>query len=297
MSDTAYFRPDSLEDALAILGQHPCQILSGGTDHFPARVGPQAPTPILDIGAIDALRGIRDAGDYLHLGARTTWTDVLEAELPPRFDGLLDGLKLAAREVGGVQIQNRGTLAGNICDASPAADGVPCLLAADAQVVIAHREGQRCVPLADFLTGYRQSVLRADEIVCALRLPKPSAPARSHFLKLGARHYLVISIAMVAVTLEGGADGTVTAARLAVGACSAVAQRLPELEARLVGQPMTADLGAMVQPSDLADLSPIDDARANADYRRRAAGVLLRRALNHLADDPKLMTDQGVSAA
>ena len=203
------------------------------------------------------------------------------SDLPPLFDGL----KLAAREIGGVQIQNRGTLAGNICTASPAGDGAPNLLALDAHVELASRQGRRAVPMRDFIDGYRHTQCRNDEIITALIVPKPRGPARSHFLKLGARRYLVISIVMAAGVIETGAEGTIVSARVAVGSCSAVPQRLSALETALAGQPLeaAADIAA---PAHLAPLAPIDDIRGSAAYRRHAALALTRDLLAQLASAP-----------
>lgn len=293
MAEARYLRPTRLDAALDALAAAPMTVLSGGTDHFPARVGPRAPEAVLDIGALDDLRGIVETEEGWRLGARTTWTDVIEADLPPVFDAL----KLAAREVGGVQIQNRGTLAGNLCNASPAADGTPCLLAMDAVVVLESRAGARHLPLADFLVGYRATARRPDELLTAIEVPRPAGAARSTFLKLGARHYLVISIAMVAATLEVDRDGTARAARVAVGACSATAQRLPALESALVGAPAAPGIGDRVTPAHLATLSPIDDPRASAAYRREAARVLVVRALERLARPGAAETEHGASAA
>ena len=227
---------------------------------------------VLDIGAIAALRGITADAHGWQLGATTTWSELIEADLPPLFDGL----KQAAREVGGRQIQNAGTLAGNICNASPAADGVPCLLALDAEVEIAGPVIRR-LPLRQFITGVRCTALAPGEIVVALHVPRPRHDARSAFVKLGARRYLVISIAMAAATLEI-ADGRVASARVAVGACSPVAERLPLLEAALVGTPCDR-LADRVEAAHLAPLSPIDDVRGSASYRQDVVVTLLRRLL------------------
>ncbi|MEQ8602993.1 MAG: FAD binding domain-containing protein [Marivibrio sp.] len=282
MTGPVYHRPTTLQAALERLAERPLVVLSGGTDHYPARVGPHAEEAVLDIGGISELRFIREEAQAFVLGGRTTWTDVVEAELPPWFDAL----KQAAREIGGVQIQNRGTLAGNLCNASPAADGTPCLLAADAAVELHSVAGPRRLPLADFLIGYRATARRPDELLTAIHLPKPDRPAASRFLKLGARRYLVISIAMVAATLEVDDGGAVAAARIAVGACSATAQRLSELEAALVGRPAAPGLGALVSEAHLAELQPIDDVRASAAYRRRAARTLVARALEDVVRVP-----------
>lgn len=270
-----YLRPTQLSDALAALAQGRFTLLAGGTDFYPARVGAAIDEDVLDVTAIASLRGISVQGDTLHIGATTTWTDLIDADLPL----WCDGLRLAAREIGGVQIQNAGTVAGNLCNASPAADGVPALLALDARVELANAREGRLVPLAEFITAPRRTVRANDELVAAIVIPRWGDRARSTFVKLGARRYLVISIAMVAVTLEPDAHGRVTRAAIAVGSCSAVAQRLHALEARLVGRAFAAGLGATVQASDFDQLAPITDVRASAEYRGEAALELVRRAI------------------
>ena len=252
----------------------PHTVLAGGTDFYPARVGRTIVEDVLDIGAIPVLRGISVIPTGWRLGATTTWSEFLGADLPPLFDGL----KQAAREVGGRQIQNAGTLAGNLCNASPAADGVPCLLALDAEIEIASSAATRRVPLDKFITGVRRTALAPSELVVAIHVPKPAREARSAFVKLGARRYLVISIAMAAATLEI-AEGRIAAARIAVGACSAVAQRLPALETALAGAPFDGQLADRIDSAHLAPLAPIDDVRGSAGYRSEAALVLLRRLL------------------
>ncbi len=272
-----YLRPHRLEEALGALAR-PFTVLAGGTDFYPARVGRSIDEDVLDISAIADLRGISAGPEGWRLGATTSWGELVAAPLPPLFDGL----KQAAVEVGGRQIQNAGTLAGNLCNASPAADGVPPLLALDADVEIASRTGTRRVPLAAFITGNRRTVLLPGELVVALHVPKPAREARSAFVKLGARRYLVISIAMAAATLEI-AGGRIVRARVAVGACSAVAQRLPALEAALAGVALDASLGTRVTAAHLALLQPIDDVRGSAGYRREVALTLLRRLLQGFA--------------
>ena len=162
-------------------------------------------------------------------------------------------------------------------EGTPAADGVPPLLALDAMVELAGRAGTRRLPLVSFITGNRRTVLAPGELLIAIHVPKAARHARSAFLKLGARRYLVISIAMAAATLEIK-DARITAARIAVGACSAVARRLPALEAALVGATVES-LAARVEASQLAPLSPIDDVRGSAGYRREVVVTLLRRLL------------------
>ena len=286
---TPYARPSDLHEALGILGRRPHRILAGGTDVYPAdaaavgwgRPGLDHPdsAPVLDITAIDALAGIRRFPDRVELGALVTWTEAIESDLPAWFDCV----RRAAREVGGRQIQNRGTVAGNLCNASPAADGVPALLVLDAQVRLQSRSRTREVPLHAFITGNRRTCLKPGELMTAVVIPCPAPAAHSTFLKLGARRYLVISIAMVAACLETE-DGRIRDARLAVGACSEVALRLVELEAHLEGVPV-AEAPAMVRDDDFTSLAPIDDVRASAPYRRHGARVLVRRALDTLVRD------------
>ena len=201
-----------------------------------------------------------------------TWTDVVRATLPPCFDGL----KAAAREVGSIQIQNAGTIVGNICNASPAADGVPPLLTLDASVEVSSASGARKVPLTEMLLGVRKTGLVAGEMVTAIHIPDLPNHAVSGFDKLGSRKYLVISIAMVAVVLGMDADGRIDLARVAVGACSPVAQRLPALEARMIG--MRPSDVAVVE-TDLTPLSPIDDVRGSGTYRLDAAAEQCTRLI------------------
>jgi CO/xanthine dehydrogenase FAD-binding subunit len=270
-----YARPLNLDETLRLAAEPEARILAGGTDIFPAAREGLLQGLFIDVTRLDALRGVSIADGEIRIGAATTWSDLVRAELPPAFDAL----KIAAREIGAVQIQNRATIAGNLCNASPAADGVPPLLALDADVELASLRGVRRMPLAAFLTGNRRTLLARDEVMTAIVAPMPATTARSTFLKLGARRYLVISIAMVAVLLDIS-DDKIDAAAVAVGACSAVAQRLPAIESRLIGAPARAGLGAAVRSEDLAAMAPIDDLRASAGYRRDAALTLVRRAVD-----------------
>ncbi len=267
-----YHRPATLDAALALLAERPRTLLAGGTDHFPARVPHTPDEDILDITALPGLRRIARDADRWVIPCLATWSDVLTAALPPAFDGL----RAAARQVGGRQVQNAATVLGNVCNASPAADGIPCLLALDAEVELAARTGRRVIPLADFVRGPRVTARRADELALALRIPASDHPARGVFLKLGARRYLVISIVMVAAVAAFTPEGRIARARVAVGACSPVARRLPGLEAALAGQHPDP---ALVRAEHLAPLSPIDDMRGTAAYRRAAALELVRRAV------------------
>lgn len=277
---STYLRPTDLSDAYKALAEGGRTIVAGGTDFYPARVGKPVDEDLLDVTALRDLRGIEDRGDHHFIGALATWTDLIRADLPDWFRAM----KLAAREVGGVQIQNAGTIVGNVCNASPAADGMPGLVALDASVRLGSLSGERDIPITEFVLGNRKTARNADEMVLGLRIPACGTGARSAFLKLGARKYLVISIVMVSAVLEPAEDGTVERVRIAVGSCSEVARRLPDVEAALKGRPVDVSLSGLVTADHLAPLSPIGDVRGSADYRRDAALTLVKRTINELTE-------------
>jgi CO/xanthine dehydrogenase FAD-binding subunit len=274
-----YSRPGGLDEALRLIGEPDVRILAGGTDLYPAVGERPLAGSFVDVTALSALRGVHVGPEELRIGGATTWSELARLELPPAFDAL----KAASHEIGGVQIQNRGTIAGNLCNASPAADGVPPLLILNAEVELASLRGLRRLPLSQFIEGNRRTALACDEIMTAIVTPRPTSTMRSTFLKLGARRYLVISIVMVALLLDI-VEGVVREARIAVGACSTAAKRLPAVESRLLGAPARAGLGQRVCVEDLADLSPISDLRGTADYRRDAALTLVRRSIERCLD-------------
>jgi CO/xanthine dehydrogenase FAD-binding subunit len=253
--------------------------LCGGTDVFPAHAGRSLTRPVVDLSGIADLKGIAETPDAFRFGAATSWSMIAKADLPPAFDAL----KAAACEVGSIQIQNRGSIGGNLCNASPAADGVPPLLALDAGVELASRNERRVLALPDFITGYRSTALREGEIVTAVIVPKPAAHARSAFVKLGARRYLVISILMASAVLEKDEAGRIAKLAVAVGAASPVAQRLPELEQALRGFAPGGRPSSLVHSRHLAGLSPISDVRATEAYRREAALAVVGETLDRAA--------------
>lgn len=248
------------------------RMLAGGTDLYPG-AGARLAGPVIDLGVVAGLSGLLP-GPGLRIGAGTTWTTLAEADLPPA----LRSLQQAARQVGGRQVQNAGTIGGNLCNASPAADGVPPLLAVGAEVELASQSGTRRLALSDFLLGPRRTALGPGEVLTAILIPDSGLQGRSAFVKLGARSHLVISIATVAARLVVDA-GRVVDAAVAVGSCSPVAVRLPAVEAALCDSPVS-EVGDRIQATDVtAALTPIDDVRATAAYRREAAVELVRRAV------------------
>jgi CO/xanthine dehydrogenase FAD-binding subunit len=267
-----YARPETLSEALRLLAGGDWRALAGGTDLYPG-AGRQLAGRILDLTGLPELSELA-FGQGLRIGAAVPWSAIAAADLPPA----LRALQQAATVVGGRQVQNAGTIGGNLCNASPAADGVPPLLALGAKVVLWSQSGERHLLLADFLLGPRKTALRPGEVLTTVVIPEAALRGRSAFLKLGARSHLVISIAMVAARLEVAGDRVVGAA-VAVGSCSPVAIRLPAVEVALIGASVADAIGC-IRDVDIADaLSPIDDVRATAAYRREAAVELVRRAV------------------
>lgn len=271
-----YAKPINLDEALTLLGDRKWRILAGGTDFYPAQGTRPLTDGILDINGLEELRGIAETETHVAIGARTSWSELLRHPLPACFDAL----KQAAREVGSVQIQNAASIAGNLCNASPAADGVPPLMVLDAEVELRSVQGSRLLRLDQFILGNRQTALQSDEMVTAIRVPKASTQGGSAFVKLGARRYLVISIAMAAARLVLAGDGRISEAAISVGSCSAVAQRLAGLEAALVGLMPGAEIERTVASADFSGLTPIDDVRGTATYRRAAAREIVLRAVS-----------------
>ncbi len=268
-----YSQPTDLAAALAILCHADPQVIAGGTDVYPAMPQGGRPEAFLDVTRIAGFDEMSESPEGIRIGAAVTWSEILNSELPPAYDAL----KQAAREVGSLQIQNAATLAGNICNASPAADGVPALLALDAEVELASAaRGTHVLPLCAFIKGVRQTALADDELVTAILIPKTPLGMVSRFEKLGSRRYLVISIAMTAANVLLDKKGRIAEVRIAVGSCSPVAQRLTALETDLAGEDPNR---ITVTPEHLRPLAPIDDVRGTGTYRLEAAKQLIRRTI------------------
>ncbi len=268
-----------LADALAQLASSDKQVLAGGTDVF--TLDWPAQQQFINIARVPELKTIEEHDVYWRIGAAVTWSDLASAKLPVLFDGLI----AAGKEVGSIQIQNAATIVGNVCNASPAADGTPVLIAMDAEIEITDKSGTRVLPICEFVLGPRSIALKPDQLVVAIRIPKKPGSVTSQFCKLGSRKYLVISFVSIAAVIAVESN-FITSAGIAVGSCSPVACRLASLEARLVNQPLQVLSDIEVTPeADLAPLTPIDDKRATADYRLQAAQSLLQRTLNAIPEN------------
>ena len=279
-----YFRPQKLDDALEWLDQHQAGIVAGCTDLLAATASQYLQIDdrekLLDITNIESLRTISQNDNEIRIGATTTWREISQTNLPAAFDGL----KAAALEIGSLQIQHSGTIGGNLCNASPAADGVPPLLILDAKVELASSTGTRTLPLQDFIAGPRQTALQQNELLSAIIVPRESTKGSSSFIKLGARKYMIISIAMVAARMLVE-ENIISEIAVSVGSCSAVATRLPGVEAMLRGSNISQHQPCIISEKSLVqDLSPIADIRADAPYRMKAAAQLVSRTLQQLLD-------------
>jgi xanthine dehydrogenase small subunit len=257
-------RPRHLEDALRLLGEDPSLTpLAGCTDlYVQLNFGTLRARRFLDLWPLQELReiGMGDGG-LLRIGALATYTDLIAA---PAVRQALPMLVAAARQIGGVQIQNRGTIGGNIANASPAGDTLPVLAAAEAVVVLRSAGGERRVPYLEFQLGYRSVARRPHELIVAIEVPP--VPGPQWFRKVGTRAAQAISkVVMAAVRSDPP--------RVALGSVAPVIVRLPRTEAVLGGGGSIDDAAAALE----AEIQPIDDIRSTADYRRRVASNLLRR--------------------
>ena len=252
----------SLGEALRVLRDERRMPLAGTTDVYVSlNFGTLEPRQFLDIWALDELRGISIEGHTLVLGALATFTALIRSPLvAARLPMLID----AARLVGGVQIQNRGTLGGNIANASPAGDSLPVLAAVDAVVVLQSTDGERRVPITEFYTGYRTTVLRPDELIVAVRVPP--VQGTQYFRKVGTRAALAISKIVIA-----GVQGPEP--RVAFGSVAPTVVRAWKSE-RALAEGAGIDEAIRMLKEDIA---PIDDLRSTAAYRQRVAANLLRR--------------------
>jgi CO/xanthine dehydrogenase FAD-binding subunit len=264
MYEVRYLRPENLAEAVQLYRTTPgCRPLAGGTDLMVMlHAGTLRPEPeaVLDLWSLAELKGVRRVDDRLEIGAAEPYTGIARSAEVQRH---LPALVAAARTIGAAQIQNRGTLGGNLANASPAGDALPVLLAYDAVVVT----DRRSIPIDQFFTGYRKTALQADELITAVRFPLGRIVA---FRKVGTRAAQAISKIVMAVSVKP--------ARIAIGSVGEVPLRARRAEAALERGDVDAAVAAVA-----SDIRPIDDVRSTADYRRAVTGNVLRELLDALA--------------
>jgi xanthine dehydrogenase small subunit len=277
--------PATLADALAVLAgstaEAPITPIAGGTDvmvRITGEIG-EPPGRLIDLSRLEELRGIALDGDAIVLGARTTYIEIR------RSDACREHLPIlveAAATIGAAQIQNRGTLGGNVANASPAGDTLPVLLALDAAIVVAGPRGTRTVRAADFWVAYRRTALAADELVTQIRIPVAGG-REARFRKIGTRRAQAISKVVLAVAWREGAAATGgwTDVRVALGSVADRPIRAGAAEAALEGAAPTPEMADAAAEALARSIQPIDDVRSTADYRR----VVAARALHRIVRD------------
>ena len=265
LSGLTLHEPSTLASALKLLqGGDPPIPIAGCTDIFVSlNFGTIPATRFVDLSRLKALRRIRVQGDVLSIGATAPYAEIIRSRLVRRR---LPMLVDAAREIGGPQIQARGTIGGNVVNASPAGDTLPVLAVADATVVLASTSGERRVPITEFYTGYRTSVRRADELVVAVEIP--AVEGKQWFRKVGTRAAQAISKLVMAGVRRADA-----APSLAIGSVAPTVLRLPRTEEALGSGISIAEAKRVM----VEEIHPIDDVRSTAEYRRQVAANLLER--------------------
>ncbi len=279
VSNFDYQCPEDLDELLAILAQTNSQhlVMAGGTDIIPALKEKEIqPGSLIDIGKIDTLQGISSNGNRIRIGATTTLSDI---ERSPIIISKAPVLSEAISQMANPQIRNRGTIGGNIVNASPAADTVPALLVLNSQLLLIGPGGTRSLPLSDFFRGYKKTALLPGEILTAIEIPQDSA--RCVFHKLGKRKAACLSVASAAVALHKTHE-TCVDVRIALGAVAPFPMRAFEAEAILRGKNIDEELISQAAKTASQECSPVSDVRASQSFRTIMVEVLVRRCLTQI---------------
>ncbi len=276
MTTTRYEAPGTVADALSVMAAHPgAMILAGGTDLLVQyQAGARAPSAFVDVKRIPELMTIAADADGVTIGAAVPAVDIVaHPVIRAWWPGLVEGVHL----IGSTQIQGRGSLGGNLCNGSPAADSTPALIVSGAVVRIASTSGERSVPVDQFVVAPGRTALIPGELLVSVRLPKPAPRTADAYQRLIPRTEMDIAVASVAVSVTLDPSGVCTAARVAIGAVAPTPLLVPEAAAALVGT--TLDAAALDRAALAASAAarPIDDRRGTATYRTTVVGVLARR--------------------
>ncbi len=274
-------RPRGLDHALRVLhdegGRLRCVPIAGGTDIYVAlNAGQPAGECFLDLWGLRELRGVRVLKDRIEFGALTTWSEVRGHAAVRRR---LPALAAAASEIGAWQIQNRGTVGGNIANASPAGDSLPVLLSYDAVVHLRSVRGARALPIAELFRGYRALALESDELIAAVSVPFPAPRVFPFFRKVGTRRAQSISKVVFCGMLRVTPGGRIDHVRVALGSVAPVPLRARATEALLIGAAPARELSLRARATLGRDIAPIDDVRSDREYRLTVAGNVLEQFL------------------
>ncbi len=282
MLHPAVFSPTNLAEAYEILaerGQN-AKIIAGGTDLMVLMNSRLLDAPaFIDIWRVDEMRGIADEGDTIRIGALTTYTQLIQSSLIQRY---IPALVEASRTIGAIQIQNRGTIGGNIVNASPAGDSLPVLAAFDAEVEVGSIRGIRRVGFNQFYTGYRQTVIEPDEIVLAVRAPKLRDGERAFFHKVGTRRAQAISKIVMAAKARV-TDRTIQSFNIGVGSVAPTVIRATQTESLLTNAILDAEIVRQASETISREVAPITDLRSTEHYRRTVTGNALAKFLRQLS--------------
>jgi len=276
-----FFAAKDASDAVALLAKHGprVKVIAGGTDllaDLKFAAASHAPSVVVDISRADDMRGIQLTGQGLRIGALVTHTEIMAS---PIIREELPALVDAAHTIGAVQTRNLGTLGGNLVTAVPSMDSGPTLVALDAIVTVAGPDGRRQMPLVDFFVGPRKTILKSDELLIEIIIPKENVGKPTHFLKFGLRKGQALALVNVAASFWVGEGNTFKAPRIGLGAVAPKVIHAPSAESYLEGKAITADAMAEAGTLAVSDAKPINDFRASASYRRDLIAVLTRRAL------------------
>ena len=276
---TTYFRPNSVAEALGNLAHRPdLVVISGGTDLMIRSALPFAPAGLLDVFGLDEMVGVKIQRGHIKIGSVTTHAALAH---DPILNQHIPSLSAASREIGSLQIQNRGTIGGNIANSSPAGDLLPVLLAIDASIILRSCQGERRVPYREFCTSYRKTVMNSDELIVQIEVPVPAESACHYWRKVGTRLAHATSKVMIAGMGQLD-DNRLTVARVGIGAVADRPIRLEAVEELLLSGPLESPMIEKAKNLTLSSIEPIDDFRSSATYRRTVSANLVGSFIKQL---------------
>ena len=278
-----FVSPKTLPELMSLLGELSGDFIAGGTDLLPKMKRNQFSTSMLiDVSQIDQLRFIHKKNDSIEIGALTTHQDIVDSEILVEFH---PALVSAAKTIGCEQTRNRGTLGGNIANASPAADTIPPLLVFDADLHLLGVTGEKTLSLNDFFIGSGRTKLEVGELIQSVSFKLVKGDWGTSFIKLGKRNGMAISVVSAAAVVIFAGDGKITQARISLGSVAPRVVRSPRAEKILIGQYPTSEIFEQASQACIEDISPISDIRSSAEYRRRSVKVIVKRVLSQAVHD------------
>jgi carbon-monoxide dehydrogenase medium subunit len=277
MRSFEYYRPQTLPELCQLLQQPGARIVAGGTDVLPQmHTGAFQPSILVDLCRLDELNFIQETPGALEIGAMVTYNDILRSDAIRQY---APALIQAASQIGATMTRSRGTLGGNLGNASPAGDSIPPLLIHEATITLTSAQGDRMLPLSDFLINPGKTALQPGEFIRQVSLQKLPQGSGEAFIKIGPRRGMTISIINAAAAIQMNSNGKITSAHIAVGAAAPTARRCSQIEQYLLEKDPGEQLWKEAARQVSKDISPIDDVRASREYRIHAAEILVYRAL------------------